>query len=356
MTRARPSPSSRSPRVAGAGAGGVRRHRSEEATPSTNVDQLLRQTFSGDKQIESGRLALDLQLDRAAARRRRVRRPGRDQAVRPVRVRRATAACRSSPSTPSCNGGGQRIDGGRHLDRRQGLRQLPGPGLRAARPALHAVQGRLRGGAEARQRVQGRSFAALGLDPRRWLKDARNAGESRSATRRRSRSPATSTSPALLDDVEAALRKARSLGLEGAGELPDRPDGAAAAPGRAGREGRRRGDPHRQGRQDPAPHEASTSHRPTRTAGERHARPRPPPHGVNEDQDIPEPSDAKPFADLAGQPADARPRARRRRAVERQRQRRRGSRPAPLLALRHGGRQRRSRGPQVRRPADALTG
>ena len=80
----------------------------------------------------------------------------------------------------------------------------------------------------------GRSFAALGLDPRRWLKNARNAGESKVGDTETIKITGDVDVPALLDDVEVALRKARVARPGGRGEAA-RPGSRRSSAGRSSR-------------------------------------------------------------------------------------------------------------------------
>ena len=145
--------------------------------------------------------------------------------------------------------------GRRDVDRRQGLRHLPGPRLRRLRPGLPAVQGRLRGGREEVGRLRRRARRS----PR--SASTRASGSPTRATPARRRWATTDTIKItggvdvskLLDDINAALGK---VGRS-----------ASAAPARCrtssrrrrrtrsidGGQGPARRDLHGQGRPDPAP-------------------------------------------------------------------------------------------------------
>jgi hypothetical protein len=271
----------------------------EEATPSTNVNQLLRQTFSGSKKIESGRFALDLRI---AAQER-----GADAFGGPVTIKVAGPFQSEGDGRlpkfaldAELNGGGQRITAGATSTGDKGYVSFQGEDYVLAGPLFMQFKA---GYEEAQKRGRDsskRSFAALGLDPRRWLKDARNAGESKVGDTETIKITGTVDVPALLDDVEVALRKAKSLGLEGAAKLPD---GLTAQQrrqveqavkdldveihtGKADKILRRIKLGLRiQDKQEGASGTLAFDLRLT---------------DVNEDQDIPEPSDAKPFTDLVG--------------------------------------------------------
>ena len=82
----------------------------------------------------------------------------------------------------------------RRVDRRQGLRPLPGPDLRGLRPALQAVQGRLPGRRQAVQAEEGRLAEPrrAGHQPARL---AARPAQGRRGERRPARTPSTSPRP-----------------------------------------------------------------------------------------------------------------------------------------------------------------
>ena len=171
-----------------------------------------------------------------------------------------------------------RTQGRADLDRRQGLRQLPGHratwsptrSSSSSRPATSRRRSRA-----ARTKNQ-QSLATLGIDPRKWLTNAKNEGEAKVGDNDTIKITGGVDVDKLLDDVNTALEKARTLGVQGRRTCRE-------ADGRAAQAGRRRGqgpegrDLHRQGRQDPAPDGRHARHRrrpaaPTGSA-DRQARP-----------------------------------------------------------------------------------
>jgi hypothetical protein len=69
---------------------------------------------------------------------------------------------------------------------------------------------------------QDQSLASLGIDPRRWLTDARNEGESKVGDTDTIKITGNVDVPKLLDDVNAALEKIRALGVQGSDQIPDK--------------------------------------------------------------------------------------------------------------------------------------
>ena len=126
---------------------------SEAADDSTDVERAARADVLGRAQGGSGSCDL-VAADRRAGRD-LVAAPGagRAQAERPVRDagRGQAAAVRHGRLL---RGRRPELQGRRRLDRRQGLRELPGHRVRGVRPGLPAVQGRLRAGAEAGHRPE----------------------------------------------------------------------------------------------------------------------------------------------------------------------------------------------------------
>jgi hypothetical protein len=192
----------------------------QEATSSTSVDQLLRQTFSGGKQIESGRLNLDLRLT--------ARGPGAGALGGPVVAKLSGPfASQGAGRLPrfaldgELRAGGQRLEAGVTSTGDAGFVTFQGTDYEVSDLIFRQFQA---GYEEAQKRGgdKGQSFASLGLDPRRWLKDARNAGESKVGDTETIRITGGVDVAALLDDVDTALGKAGALGLQGADRLPDR--------------------------------------------------------------------------------------------------------------------------------------
>jgi hypothetical protein len=66
------------------------------------------------------------------------------------------------------------------------------------------------------------SLATLGIDPRRWLTDAENAGEAKVGDTDTIKITGGVDVEKLLDDINTALDKARSLGVEGSDQLPEK--------------------------------------------------------------------------------------------------------------------------------------
>ena len=159
---------------------------------------------------------------------------------------------------------------------------------------------------EAQQAGRGRRggasrFASLGIDPRDWLTDPKNDGEERSATTDTIKITGGVDVNKLLDDINASLAQASSLGLGSTGEVPEKlteeQRSRCSTPSRT-----------RASRSTPArttrscARWSSTSASRTAAAGRAARSPsRSELTGLNEDQEIAEPADAKPFSELLTQ-------------------------------------------------------
>jgi hypothetical protein len=69
---------------------------------------------------------------------------------------------------------------------------------------------------------QNQSFASLGMDPRKWLTSPKNEGDAKVGDEDTIKITGGVDVAKLLDDVNNALGKASSLGLQGAGQVPEK--------------------------------------------------------------------------------------------------------------------------------------
>ena len=199
--------------VAGCGGGG------DAASSDDAVNKLLKQTFSGDKKIESGNLDLSLastpRAPRSSAARSSLRLTGPFQSQGKGKLPKFKHRRRRSRAA------GQNITAGIDLDGRQGLRQLPGTDY----VVTDQVSSQFKAGYEqAQQKADKRrqSLSTLGIDPRNWLTNPRNAGEARSATTDAIKITGGVDIDKMLDDVNTALEKARTLGVPAAQNVPNK--------------------------------------------------------------------------------------------------------------------------------------
>ena len=192
------------------------------------------QTFTGDKQMDSGKSRWPSRW------RPRARAPSSCRARSSVtldgpvrRVRQGVDA--EVRARGRLRGRGPEPPGGRDVDRRQGLRLLPGHGLRRRRPGLPAVQDAVRAGPRAGRgrQDQGQSLATLGIDPRKWLTDPQNAGEAKVGDTDTIKITGGIDVAKLLDDVNTALAAASALGAAQGQQIPEKLTDDAEAAGRS---------------------------------------------------------------------------------------------------------------------------
>ncbi len=188
----------------------------DTADSSTDVDQLLDETFSSGKSIESGRLdiALDLEADAGDG---------------PVTVKisgpfqsQGEGRLPQVDLTGSFEGGGESMSGGITATADAAFVSVGGETYEVAGPVFEQFKAGFEQAAKEGSDQQDQSLASLGIDPRRWLTNARNEGESKVGDTDTIKITGDVDVPKLLDDVNAALEKIRGLGVQGSDQLPDK--------------------------------------------------------------------------------------------------------------------------------------
>jgi hypothetical protein len=191
----------------------------EEVSSSTDVGKLLAQTFTGSKEVKSGNLDLKLRLQVDG---------GASQMQGPVSVTLAGPfQAQDGGKLPKFNldaafeGGGQSIKAGATSTGEKGFLSFQGTDyvlddqiFRQFKAGFEEAQ---KQGSENKQ-----SFASLGMDPRKWLTNPKNEGEAKVGDDDTIKITGGVDVAKLLDDINTALGKASSLGLQGAGEVPEK--------------------------------------------------------------------------------------------------------------------------------------
>jgi hypothetical protein len=194
--------------VAGCGGGGS----GDQADASTDVDQLLKDTFSGSKDIKSGKfdLALDVKAGgQTGALAVKIAGPFESQGKGKVPKLDITA---------SFAGGGQNIEAGVTSTGDRGFVSFSGTDYEVAGPVWKQFTASYE---QAGSKGSDQSLATLGIDPRKWLTNARNSGEAKVGDTDTVKITGDVNVPKLLDDVNAALQKIRTIGGAGAANLPE---------------------------------------------------------------------------------------------------------------------------------------
>jgi hypothetical protein len=194
--------------VAGCGGGGS----GDQADASTDVDQLLKDTFSGSKDIKSGKF--DLALD--------VRAGGQTGALA-VKIAgpfesQGKGKVPKLDITASFEGGGQNIEAGVTSTGDRGFVSFSGTDYEVSGPVWKQF---IASYEQAGSKGNDQSLATLGIDPRKWLTNARNSGEAKVGDTDTVKITGDVDVTKLLDDVNAALQKIRSIGGSGAANLPE---------------------------------------------------------------------------------------------------------------------------------------
>jgi len=183
------------------------------ASSTTDVQQLLRDTFSGDRELKSGRVDLAVRVDKGG---------GRLQG--PVALRLSGPfESQGSGRLPKfaldaeLTGAGQSFAVGATSTGDAGYVNVLGRDYVLS----GLVFAQIVAAYEEAEKQAGGSFGALGIDPRRWLKDARNAGEAKVGDADTIKITGGVDVRAVLRDIENAIARAKSLGLKGADNLPE---------------------------------------------------------------------------------------------------------------------------------------
>jgi hypothetical protein len=199
--------------VAGCGGDGKTASKGEEADSSTDVDQLLKDTFTGKKDIKSGKLDLALNGDSG----------GQTFAVTLGGPFESTGTGKlpKLDMDASLEGGGQSIDAGLTLTGDEGFVSYAGTDYQIQGSVLKAIKAGYEEQSKAAGTESNQSLATLGIDPSKWLTNARNAGEAKVGDTDTVKITGDVDVPKMLDDVNNALAKIRTLGGSNAGQLPD---------------------------------------------------------------------------------------------------------------------------------------
>ena len=188
----------------------------DEVSESTDVDKLLEDTFSGDKKIDSGKFELALKMD--------VKGSGAVQG--PVNLTLGGPFESQGPKKlpkfaldASFEGAGQSLKAGLMTTGEKGYVNFNGTDYVVADEVFKQFRDSFEKAASEGQK-EDQSLQSLGIDPRNWLSNAKNAGEEKVGDTDTVRITGDVDVAKLLDDVNKALEKAGSLGLQGQAQLP----------------------------------------------------------------------------------------------------------------------------------------
>jgi hypothetical protein len=195
-----------------AGCGGDDKGGGKEASASTDVNELLKDTFSGDESIKSGKLDLNATVN-AAGQAFSVKLSGPFQSSGDGKLPQADLDATASFA-------GQKLELGLTGTEDQAFVRYGKTEYEIPGAIFQQIQAQYE-----QQAKQGSdenpSLASLGIDPTKWLTNARNAGEAKVGDTDTIKITGDVDVPKLLDDVNIALGKLRSVGGGGAAGLPD---------------------------------------------------------------------------------------------------------------------------------------
>jgi hypothetical protein len=194
--------------VAGCGGGD-----DDDAARSADVNTLLDETFSGERSIDSGQVDLKLAIESQGG-----------NVNADLEGPFQSAGDRTLPRfqlTATLTGPDLDYDLGVTSTGDEGFVSLQGTDYAVSKPVFDQFKA---GYEQAQQQgaQDDQSLASLGIDPRQWLTAPRVAGESDVGGTETIRITGGVDVPKLLEDVNEALEQARSLGLQGSEDIPER--------------------------------------------------------------------------------------------------------------------------------------
>ncbi|HEX5622132.1 MAG TPA: hypothetical protein VFX51_27140 [Solirubrobacteraceae bacterium] len=195
-----------------AGCGGDDKGGGKEASASTDVNELLKDTFSGDESIKSGKVNLNATVN-AAGQAFSVKLSGPFQSSGEGKLPQADLDATASFAGQTLELGLTGTEDQAFV--RYGKTEYEIPAAIFKQIQAQYEQQAKQGGDE------NQSLASLGIDPTKWLTNARNAGEAKVGETDTIKITGDVDVPKLLDDVNTAMGKLRSVGGGGASGLPD---------------------------------------------------------------------------------------------------------------------------------------
>ncbi len=186
----------------------------QAADSSTDVDQLLKDTFSGKKDIKSGKLDLAVNVDSG----------GQSFAVKVA----GPFESQGSGKLPkldidaSLEGSGQNIQAGVTSTGDKGFVSYGGNDYEVPAQVFQQFKaGYEQSAKQAGDKNGNQSLSSLGIDPSKWLTNAKNEGNAKVGDTDTIKITGDVDVSKLLDDVNNALQKIRSLGGAEAAQLPE---------------------------------------------------------------------------------------------------------------------------------------
>ncbi|CAA9495457.1 MAG: hypothetical protein AVDCRST_MAG65-2284 [uncultured Solirubrobacteraceae bacterium] len=182
-----------------------------------DVDALLRETFSGEKDVDSGRLSLEARIDAR----------GSERLKSPVTLRvRGPFEKSERDALPefdldaSLSGSGITFEVGASVVGDSGYVLFQDEHYVLSRELFAQFKSGFQSARAEKEGEQSADLATLGIDPRKWLRNARNEGEAKVGDEDTIRITGDVDVPKLLDDV-ARARESGAGGASGTGSLTE---------------------------------------------------------------------------------------------------------------------------------------
>jgi hypothetical protein len=191
------------------------------ADEDSSVDQVLEDTFSGEKKVESGKLDLAIKLDVQG---------GDQQLQGPISLSlsgpfqtQGEGKLPKFDMDAAFEGAGQNLEAGVTSTGDKAFVTFQGTDYEVSDQVFQQFKaGYEQAQKQSADKGNQQSLATLGIDPRRWLTDPKNEGEAKVGDTDTIKITGGVDVNKLLDDVNTALDKARSLGVEGSDQLPEK--------------------------------------------------------------------------------------------------------------------------------------
>jgi hypothetical protein len=191
------------------------------ADEDTSVDQVLEDTFSGEKKVDSGKLDLKLELNVEG---------GSSQLQGPVSLSlsgpfqtQGEGQLPMFDMDAAFEGAGQSLKAGLTSTGDKAFVNFQGTDYAVSDQVFQQFKaGYEQAQKQSADKGNQQSLATLGIDPRRWLTDPKNEGEAKVGDTDTIKITGGVDVNKLLDDVNTALDKARGLGVQGSDQLPEK--------------------------------------------------------------------------------------------------------------------------------------
>jgi hypothetical protein len=196
--------------VAGCGASG-----SDQASSGTDVNQLLKDTFAGKKDIKSGKLDLAVNVNAGQSGTFALKLTGPFESQGSGRLPKLDIDA-------SLQGGGQNFQAGVTSTGDKGFVSYAGTDYAVTDAVFKQFKAGFEQSAkQASSQSKNQSLATLGIDPSKWLTNAKNEGDAKVGDTDTVRITGDVDVAKALDDVNGALQKIRSIGGAQAANIPN---------------------------------------------------------------------------------------------------------------------------------------